>query len=55
VSTPLSWDEVEAADGAGDASGLSFEAGDVLTRAADHGDLFAPVLELEQQLPSFGR
>jgi bifunctional non-homologous end joining protein LigD len=49
VSTPVSWDEVEAcADGQLD---LVFEAGDVLERVAEHGDLFAPVLTLEQQLP----
>ena len=28
-----------------------FEAGDVLKRIEQHGDLFAPVLELEQELP----
>jgi bifunctional non-homologous end joining protein LigD len=51
VSTPLSWDEVEAAADSGDGSGLVFEAGDVLERIEEHGDLFAPVLELEQDLP----
>ncbi len=48
VSTPLTWDEV--ADGA-DGSALSFETDDVLTRVDDLGDLFAPVLTLEQSLP----
>jgi bifunctional non-homologous end joining protein LigD len=47
VSTPLSWDEVEA----GDPEALVFEADDVLARVEEHGDLFAPVLELEQSLP----
>ena len=28
-----------------------FEADDVLARVEEHGDLFAPVAELEQQLP----
>lgn len=51
VSTPVSWDEVSAAADSGDGSGLVFEAGDVLERAEDRGDLFAPVLELEQDLP----
>ena len=47
VSTPLSWDEVEA----GDADALVFETDDVLARVEEHGDLFAPVAELEQRLP----
>ena len=47
VSTPLSWDEVEA----GDPVALVFEAEAVLARVEEHGDLFAPVLELEQRLP----
>lgn len=51
ASTPLSWDEVEAAADSGDGSGLVFEAGAVLERIEDRGDLFAPVLELEQELP----
>jgi bifunctional non-homologous end joining protein LigD len=52
VSTPLTWDEVEAAHDAGDASGLVFEAGEVLARVEAHGDLFAPALSLEQVLPT---
>jgi bifunctional non-homologous end joining protein LigD len=51
ASTPLTWDEVEAAADSGDGSPLVFEAGDVLERIEQHGDLFAPVLELEQELP----
>jgi bifunctional non-homologous end joining protein LigD len=51
VSTPLTWEEVEAAHDADDASGLVFEAGDVLARVAEHGDLFAAALSLQQQLP----
>ena len=51
VSTPLSWDEVEAAATAGDASTLVFEAGEVLDRVAERGDLFAPALTLRQELP----
>ena len=47
VSTPLMWEEVEA----GDPGVLVFEAEDVLARFEEHGDLFAPVAELEQELP----
>ncbi len=51
VSTPVTWDEVEAALDAGDASMLVFEAGDVLKRIEDNGDIFAPVQTLKQKLP----
>ena len=47
VSTPLSWDEVEA----GDPDALVFEAAEVLERVEEHGDLFEPVAELQQRLP----
>ena len=47
VSTPVDWDEVVAAD----PDALVFEASDVLERMQARGDLFAPVLELEQRLP----
>lgn len=49
VSTPLAWEEVERED-----CQLVFEAGELLDRVADVGDLFAPVLELEQELPALG-
>lgn len=49
VSTPVTWEEVGA--GAAGESELRFEAADVLTRIERQGDLFAPVLELEQTLP----
>jgi len=52
VSTPVTWEEVEAAAESGDGKPLVFEAGDVLERIEKHGDLFAPVLELEQELPA---
>jgi bifunctional non-homologous end joining protein LigD len=45
VSTPLRWDEVEHG------AELVFETDAVLERVAEHGDLFAPVLEREQELP----
>ncbi len=51
VSTPITWDEVESTVKSGRAADLVFEAADVLGRIEKHGDLFAPVLELEQQLP----
>jgi bifunctional non-homologous end joining protein LigD len=44
VSTPLTWDEVEAGQ-------LDHDHGDVVRRIADHGDLFAPMLTLVQSLP----
>ena len=48
VSTPVTWDEVRAAQAPED---LAFEAADVLRRVEEHGDLFAPVLTLVQRLP----
>ncbi|MEA2717285.1 MAG: bifunctional non-ous end joining protein LigD [Actinomycetota bacterium] len=51
VSTPVTWDEVVAAADSGDAGGLVFEAPAVLDRVADVGDLFAPLLDMEQRLP----
>ena len=51
VSTPVTWDEVEAALAAGDAAMLRFEAPDVVRRVAKHGDLFEPVLTMKQKLP----
>lgn len=54
VSTPLAWDEVEDAYRSGDPDGLVFTSDEVLERVDEHGDLFAPVLELEQELPALG-
>jgi bifunctional non-homologous end joining protein LigD len=48
VSTPVTWDEVEAAAGG---SPLAFETPDVLERVAAMGDLFAEALTLRQRLP----
>jgi bifunctional non-homologous end joining protein LigD len=45
VSTPLRWEELDEPDA------LVFEASDVLERVERHGDLFAPVAELRQELP----
>ena len=49
ASTPLTWEEVESARRPED---LRFEAPQVLERIERHGDLYAPVLELEQRLPA---
>jgi len=49
VSTPVTWDEVEAC-AARDVE-LRFESVDVLARLDEVGDLFEPVLTLEQTLP----
>ncbi len=51
VSAPVEWSEVERAAADEDPELLTFEAGEVLERVAERGDLFAPVLELEQELP----
>jgi bifunctional non-homologous end joining protein LigD len=51
VSTPLTWDEVEDVTASRDPDDLVFTSGQVLERIAEHGDLFAPVLELRQELP----
>jgi bifunctional non-homologous end joining protein LigD len=51
VSTPLEWDEVEAAAESGDPEPIRFEAPHVIERVEERGDLFAPVLELKQRLP----
>ena len=52
VSTPLSWEEVEACRAGGDPDLLRFEHDAVLARVAQHGDLFAEVLSLRQSLPA---
>jgi bifunctional non-homologous end joining protein LigD len=51
ASTPVSWDEVAKCVKKGDPDLLSFESSEVLKRVDKHGDLFAPVLELEQAVP----
>jgi len=51
ASTPLEWSEVERTAESGDADEIRFEAGAVLERVERRGDLFAPVLELTQELP----
>ena len=51
VSTPLRWEEVEELASDGDPESVRFEGHAALERIDAHGDLFAPVLELEQELP----
>lgn len=50
ISTPLTWKEVERI-ARGDRAAARFLPEDVLARVAKHGDLFEPVLTLEQTLP----
>src|SRR5581483_6603992 len=51
ASTPLRWPEVEELADDGNPESVRFEAAEVLGRVERHGDLFAPVLELQQELP----
>lgn len=51
VSTPVRWEEVETALKKKKRELLTFESEAVLKRVAEHGDLFAPVLQLKQKLP----
>jgi bifunctional non-homologous end joining protein LigD len=51
ASTPLEWEEVEAAAESGDASALVFTIDDLRARIAAKGDLHAPLLTQKQELP----
>jgi bifunctional non-homologous end joining protein LigD len=51
VSTPVSWEEVQACRDAGDPEILTFDTGDALERVARDGDLFAMLLSTTQALP----
>jgi bifunctional non-homologous end joining protein LigD len=51
VSTPLRWEEVEKVTASRNPEELVFTSSDVLGRVGEHGDLFAPVLEMRQSLP----
>ena len=51
VSTPITWDEVRECEEAGDPDLLVFDSEQVLARVEEHGDLFAPVASLKQELP----
>jgi bifunctional non-homologous end joining protein LigD len=50
VSTPVTWDEVDAA-ATSPKHGLAFRVDDVVDRLASVGDLFEPVLSMQQSLP----
>jgi len=52
ASTPVTWDEVQACHDQGDEQLLTFEAHELLARADDFGDLFAPALAVKQSLPA---
>jgi bifunctional non-homologous end joining protein LigD len=55
VSTPVTWEEVKATSRARRGTKrLTFEYSEVLDRVERDGDLFAPVLTLQQQLPQLG-
>jgi bifunctional non-homologous end joining protein LigD len=54
VSTPVTWDEVEAAADGGAAPALAFTLTEVLQRVEEHGDLFGEVATLPQRLPATG-
>jgi bifunctional non-homologous end joining protein LigD len=51
VSTPVTWDEVEDVLRSRDPDDLAFTSDEVLARVAEHGDRFAAVLSLQQELP----
>jgi bifunctional non-homologous end joining protein LigD len=54
VSAPVSWDEVSDALDDKDPDALTFEAGDVLERVEQLGDLYEANLHVEQELPALG-
>jgi bifunctional non-homologous end joining protein LigD len=54
VSTPLAWDEVEAAAKKRKAGRLAFDYAAVLRRVEVEGELFAPLLSERQDLPEVG-
>jgi bifunctional non-homologous end joining protein LigD len=51
VSTPVTWDELDDALAADDASALRFDPDQVLERIERVGDLHRPVIEVAQELP----
>jgi bifunctional non-homologous end joining protein LigD len=51
VSTPVTWDEVEDVVRTREPADLEFTSDEALARIAEDGDPFAPVLELQQELP----
>jgi bifunctional non-homologous end joining protein LigD len=55
VSTPVTWEEVNKAIERKDPRALYFEAKDVLKRVEQEGDLFTPVLRMQQELPAMAK
>lgn len=53
ASAPLTWEEVERVAEEGDPSHARFTALEMLARAEEEGDLFAPVLTTKQRLPQW--
>jgi bifunctional non-homologous end joining protein LigD len=51
VSTPVTWAEVGRCLESADPASIEFTAPQVLERVERHGDLFAPLVSLHQQLP----
>jgi bifunctional non-homologous end joining protein LigD len=51
VSTPVTWEEIERCLAARDEGLLTFDTEQVLARVRDHGDLFAPLESVKQELP----
>jgi bifunctional non-homologous end joining protein LigD len=51
VSTPVTWDEVASVADTADPEVLVFQADQVIERVNGLGDLFAPLNQLEQELP----
>lgn len=51
ASTPLAWEEVETVAESGDARLLRFDPAAVLARVEELGDLYAPSLAQDQELP----
>jgi len=54
VSTPVGWDEVNACRDGRDPELLTFDSEQVLARAIEFGDLFAPIVSVRQRLPTMG-
>jgi bifunctional non-homologous end joining protein LigD len=52
VSTPVAWEEVDATASTRGDGGMRFAPQEALERVRATGDLFRPVLELEQRLPA---
>jgi bifunctional non-homologous end joining protein LigD len=55
VSTPVKWTEVQRCARSADPGSLAFDTVQVLRRVTKFGDLFAPVLNLKQRLPTLAK